>query len=587
MIKSANNIPVDKLLGLNNNSNELVYKIPPYQREYSWKKEQWENLFDDILDNEQGYFLGSIICIDQNIQLDVIDGQQRLTTVSILLNAILNIINIKINNETISLNNKKYRKPYDNLEDKIYIEEDEKSRLVLSIQNNNNDDYEYILFINNFLANKEKPAHFGKRRISKAFEYFKYRLLEVDEEGNLLFSIEDIFTFYKKVISSLVVKIEVNDIASAFTLFESINNRGVPLTPIDLIKNSIIGQMEYQGYNANSINNDWQTIVNNIEAYDAQVRFMRHYYNAFHNNPKIKLQSYSKATKSNIIHIFSEHIKKDVNFIFYDLIKKSNIYTIFVNPQNIKDIEFLPYKEKLTDLTRLKVAPAYSLLLYIFDKGINEDTIKILDFIENWFLRRHLTDFPGTSKLDQIFLDLINILDNTDENSYEKIKEFLTNEKRYKSDAEFKQFLKNSDLYIVNPNATRCLLTKLESSKRTKENKVNFWEETHKNKLIWSIEHILPQNPSITSDWNNIVSKEQKDKYLHRLGNLTLTCYNSSLSNKSFKEKVFIKDNMGNDIGLKSNNIYINSTLKDIDIFNIDIIERRSDFLIEELFRII
>ncbi|MCK5295233.1 MAG: DUF1524 domain-containing protein, partial [Arcobacteraceae bacterium] len=434
-----------------------------------------------------------------------------------------------------------------------------------------------------FLPNKEKPSHFGKRRVNKAFEYFNNRLLELDENGNSIYSIDDVFEFYKKVVSAIIVKIEVNDIASAFTLFESINNRGVPLTPIDLIKNSIIGEMDKLGYDSNTTNKDWQNIVNNIEDYDAQVRFMRHYYNAFHNDIKIKLPSYSKATKSNIIHIFSAHIKKDVNYIFYDLIRKSNIYTVFVDPKNIIESRLLPFRDKLIDLTRLKIAPAYSLLLYLFDKGITSDTLKILNLIENWFTRRHLTDFPGTSKLDQIFLDIINILANNEQNDYETIKEFLTNEKRYKSDKEFERFLSNSELYAINPNATRCLLIKLESSKRSREIKVDFWEESHRNKLVWSIEHILPQKPDDKSDWNRLFSKNEQEQYIHRLGNLTLTCYNSNLSNKSFEEKSSIQDNTGKDIGLKSKNIYINLYLISKQIWDKKSIDERSLILAKKL----
>ena len=415
MIEKANNIPVEKLLGKDDNNKELIYKIPPYQREYSWGKDQWENLFNDINDNEVGYFLGSIICIENEKNLDVIDGQQRLTTLSVLLNSLLYVITSynKQNPDQKILDlgeNEEYATMWSSLKKYLYSK-DIGVRLTLSIQNQNNYDYEYLLSLNKLLSERDEPKNLGNRRIKKAYEYFKYRLLELDDNQNVLFSIENLFDFLKKVTSAMVVKIDVKDIASAFTLFESINNRGMPLTPIDLIKNSIIGKINQD---PEMTNNEWQKIVKNIESYDDQVRFLRHYYHGFQYDPKIKVAPYVKATKSNIMSIYAAQIKKDVNFIFRELIAKSNIYTVFVQPDKIEDTnQFVSYKNILIDLKRLGIAPAYSLLLHLFVKHPNEDFIELLNFLENWFIRRHLTDYPATNKLDQIFLDLINQISET------------------------------------------------------------------------------------------------------------------------------------------------------------------------------
>lgn len=583
MIKSAHNISIEKILGKNDNNKELYYHIPPYQREYSWGKDNWEKLFDDIIENECGYFLGSIICIENDQQSDVIDGQQRLTTISILLNALYSVItkyNRNYSEDKILdfVENESNVLAYGTLKKMLYLN---KAKLTLSIQNQNNDDYEYILYSNNILQSKEKTSNFGNRRISKAFEYFKGRLLEMDKEDCLVFQVEDLFAYLNKVVSALMVKIEVDDISSAFTLFESINNRGMPLTPIDLIKNSIIGKI---GDNPEDTNSQWQTIVKNIESYDEQIRFLRHYYHAFQGNSKVKRPSFTKATKSNIIKIYSEHIKLDVNFIFNELIDKSKIYTIFVHPHNIEnDNGFYKYQEKLIDLKRLGIAPSYSLLLYLFST-LEDDFSVLLNFLENWFIRRHLTDYPATNKLDQIFLDLISEIYNKDY-SFENIKKFMTTKERYSSDEKFKELLLNGDIYTLNTGATRCLLTKLEKSKRTRENTVDFWAVTEKNKLIWSIEHILPQNPDTTSDWKTIFNEDELKNMVHKLGNLTLTCYNSNLSNQSYSKKISVRDKSNKDIGLKSGNVQINKFLQDMneDIWNKDAIINRGSQLAKEI----
>ena len=137
MIKSAHNISVEKILGKNDNNKELYYQIPPYQREYSWGKDNWERLFDDILENEYGYFLGSIICINNNENSDVIDGQQRLTTISILLNALYSVItecNKNYSEDKILdfVENESNVLAYGTLKKKLFSE---KSKLILSIQN--------------------------------------------------------------------------------------------------------------------------------------------------------------------------------------------------------------------------------------------------------------------------------------------------------------------------------------------------------------------------------------------------------------------------------------------------------------------
>lgn len=568
MIENAKNTPIEKLLGKDDNSNELIYKIPPYQREYSWTKEQWENLFDDIEDNNKGYFLGSIICIheskDSSTFLSVIDGQQRLTTVSILLASLLNVINEYDNNHPTQdiinpRTNKTNGQMYYGLQDMLVIEHN--MRLTLSIQNQNTDDYTYLLSINELTKGYEQPKNFGNRRISKAYEYFKNRLLEVDENENHVYSIEKIFEFLKKVSSAMIVKIDVQDIASAFTLFESINNRGMPLTPIDLIKNSIIGKIDK---NPEETNQQWQTIVKNIESYEDQVRYLRHYYHAFQNKPEVKNSKFTKATKSNIIKIYSEHIKKNVNFIFTELIEKSKIYTLFVHPENIEEnSRFFKYKNKLINLQRLGVAPSYALLLHLFSVNEDEDYTRLLNFLENWFIRRHLTDYPATNKLDQIFLDLISEMEKRDYN-LEFIRSFMMVKERYTSDSVFEELLKNGDLYTINVGATRCLLTKLEKSKRTRENEVDFWALSDNKKLIWSIEHILPQNPDKDSNWNDFFNDDERKNYVHKLGNLTLTCYNSTLSNKSFDKKITVQDKEGKDIGLQSGNVLLNEYLKNM-----------------------
>lgn len=594
MIKEAMDISIETLLTKDDKGNKFFYRIPPYQREYSWGEEQWENLYNDILENEEGYFLGSMICInDENKNyFEVIDGQQRLTTISILLNSILTTIyNYNKNNPNEKIldlaKNKSNTMIFLKIEEMLYKNTDiNEPRLTLSIQKNNNKDYKYLL--SNTDNPYQLPEEFGNGRISKAYEYFNERLLNDDNK----IDIRVIFSFFNKLASAIIVKIDVGDVQSAFSLFENINNRGMQLTPIDLIKNYFISKIKEENpndVNENDVNERWQEIVTNIESYDDQISFLRHFYHAFQNDKDIKIENFTKATKTNILEIYNQLINKNPSFILEELIEKSKIYTKFIYWYYEDDgNEFSEYKDKLYDLTYLGVVSSYAYLLYIFSDFKNEKFSDLLDFLENWFLRRHLTNYPSTNKLDQIFLDLIN---ETNKNGYsfESVKSFLMQKDRYKSDDEFREFLNNANLYNENANALKCLLVKLEKSKRKKKNKIDFWEEKN-GKLIWSIEHILPQKPKKNSKWCEWFNKEDMKENLHRIGNLTLTCHNSVLSNKEFNEKLSIeKKGIKVDIGLKSGNIKINDYIKDKqnEIWDKNDIESRGKWLVDDIMKLI
>lgn len=167
----------------------------------------------------------------------------------------------------------------------------------------------------------------NRLRIFKAYNYFEEKLND--------YTIDELFNLLDKINGALVVRIEVKSDQDAFILFESINNRGMPLSPIDLIKNKIFAQLAKNKIGDIEQNNkEWQKVLDSIDDFNDQVRFLRHYYHAFQNDEKIGIKGYTKATKSNIIKIlFRAYRKKDVKFIFDELIEKAKIYNQFVHPE--------------------------------------------------------------------------------------------------------------------------------------------------------------------------------------------------------------------------------------------------------------
>ncbi len=600
MINSANARNISELL---NPEKDLIYFIPKYQREYIWGKHNWELLFDDILNNEKEHFLGSIICINSKDdaleadKLELIDGQQRMTTLSILLSALyLHLFTIIKNSELDEEEEDELKAELRNLKYKIVLKSDKKTlRLQPSLSGNNSIDYEYIISKElGFFNTVSSVANAGNRRLYKAFRYFQNRLNETREEGEMeveIFDLHETLRLLKKINSAIIVKIEVNSLSDAFTLFETLNNRGVPLSPIDLIKNSFLNELEK--INQNSIDdnyNKWLNLINNLsEDYSIQERFLRHFYNAYKNEESVNVKGRTKALRSNLIEIYDTLIKRNAVNFFDRLYKSSEYYNQLINPQN--EANSKEVKDGLIDLINIGAAPSYALLLYVFEKFKiqNKEKVELISFLVKYFVRRNITDTPPTRDLDNIFIDIISKLHIKDEYDFAIIKETL--KEKMASTELFKEKL-SGKIYDENSGATRFILCKLEEINKTKETFVNFWARDEKGKFIWTIEHIFPQGENIPKDWIDMIAngdkkkaKEIQDKYVHTIGNLTLTGYNSKLSNFSFEKKRDRLNKENVNVGYK-NGLFLNEDLKNEDEWTEDKIIKRGEKLKEKIIKL-
>ena len=600
-----------------------IYKIPKYQRAYTWGQKDWDLLFDDLLDNEKGYFLGSMICVRSTEArlfgldvLELIDGQQRVTSLSLLILAIfkkleqykqyldedeqLNVSTIKM--ELSQKNENGINEP----------------RIRLQIQNNNQEDYNALLTEQGIISGYQKIPNAGNRKIYKAFYRFNQLIDEYLQDFNDEQTIaKSLYNLYEKVDGAQVVMIEVDSYSDAFMLFESLNFRGEKLTAIDLIKNSLLAEAEKHGKPEESqvdetdkCYNEWQEIQRRLgDEYSPQERFFRQYYNAFRdelNQPFQKPDGPTyplayKATKSTLMNIYERLIKHDYKTILNAIKEASEKYEIITN----RDQESISpaYSKELINLERIQGAPAYLLLLFLELNRVKlqlseENLTDITHNLMLFFVRRNITDFPNTRNLDAIFMKLIQQIKDMDiagDDIVRKIHNYLISESS--SDQTFEKKLRGP-LYYQNDAATRFILCYIEETYQTKEIYSNLWKKDNSNKYVWTIEHIFPEGERIPDCWVRMINGKSetepitefdrinadalREKYTHTLGNLTITGYNQNLSNMSFEKKKNRKNNEGNEIGYK-NGLYLNKDLVNEKEWTIDKIKTRTDNLVSEM----
>lgn len=609
MIKTVEQTTIADVFSI---TSDKVYKIPKYQREYTWGIKEWDALFNDVTENEIGYFLGSYICVNsaslKGTVLEVIDGQQRFSTITLLLAALYEKLSkyqseMDIEDVTELAN---LRNELANKEQKFTPSggkvTDYHQRLFLQKQNQNDEDYTYILSENGIITGKnKKPLNFGNRRIAKAYRHFSKliddELCEIKADNPNITDVGALFSIVKKFEAAVLVGIEVDTNKDAYMLFESLNHRGVPLSALDLIKNSLIAQAENSA-DADNAYEQWKQILKAVgqDDYSVQERFFRQFYNAFRDELNAPYKSADKkyylgylATRTTLIDIYEKMIKSDYCSLLESLSEKANKYSIIVN--NTED-EYV-YTTSLQNLARISGAPSYLLLMYLLTNQeslslLDENIKSIVDTLIVFFVRRNLTDVPNTRKLTQLFIDIIaKIKSESGTKVVNSIKDML---KAVSTTEEAFEEKLRGPIYDENPEATRFVLCSIESQHQTKEIYSDLWSRDSSNKYIWTIEHIFPEGENIPTCWVDMITGGDKEKakkcrieYVHTLGNLTITGYNQNLSNMSFEQKKDRKSkDKSKDIGYR-NGLFLNEDIVSEDTWTIAKIKARTDKIVKTL----
>lgn len=230
-------------------SRDYKFVVPEYQRQYSWQEDQWEEFWSDLqkISNQDTHFLGSIVVveeqkgIDEKNELKIVDGQQRLTTISILM--------CSIRNEHRKNGNKSAVQGINN--DFLFLMDNDYTNKSQKLSLNSLDDEQYRRLVNN------ESMRENESRLRRAAEYFAEKL-----SG---FSDDDLSDLRKKLAQRMtLVTIQCDNQESAFRLFETLNDRGLELSATDLMKNYLYQKASRECLGYESIQNDWESIIDNI-----------------------------------------------------------------------------------------------------------------------------------------------------------------------------------------------------------------------------------------------------------------------------------------------------------------------------------
>lgn len=619
----AHDMPFTKLINVDQGAREHFH-VPKYQREYTWKKWHWEQLLNDIEDNDPGYFMGSIICVNDaqtiatgdEIIFEVVDGQQRLTTLSLLLAAIHSKLTAALSeyaptdaedkDEVMSsltniraklIKRKKDGKLGENgafkVGKNIYF-----LRVQPSIQNHNLADYLYLLSEVGLIESQYKPPYAGNRLLSRAYAYFQEKI-PPDVPGLL--------KLMGKINQLMFVQITVGSQADAFTLFESLNNRGVPLSAMDIIKNKMLAQMERKhSADIDESFERWQGIIEVIPDPNDQERFLRQFYNTFKHRKEIKVEKVTRATRSLIIRIYETLINRDASRLFEELTKSATTYGKLLRSE-------FSSKQVAVGLTELKFigsTPAYLILLYLFSldsQNLEDEKFlgKVVNLMARYFIRRNVTDKPPTRQIDQALIDVVEScasrIKSGKKLDFQWFVDELMKHARPASLDDFKKSL-GGNIYDNNTWMARYVLIQLDQLHHSREYKPDLWARDDKGRFVWTIEHILPQAEKLPDHWVKMIAEgdrkraaDLQDEWVHRLGNLTMSGYNSDLATAPFekkqklsKDRIFLgqKINIGYQNGLVLNSLVFKTKVGKYSLANAphwdaEMIEARTKLLVD------
>lgn len=548
-------------------ANKTQFVIPVYQRNYDWSTGQCKVLLDDILEagknkKMNAHFIGSLVYVHDDVytearikELTVIDGQQRITSLTLIYLVLIRLAkelkNEKLENEITEtfLINK-------------FVQEEEK----LKLRPTDNNDYALKYLIRN---DKDEEYNTFSKLIDN-FNYFKGRITKEN---------------YKVVLTGLskLMFVEISLDRSKDDpqrIFESINSTGLELSQADLIRNYILMGLNHRDQDK-IYKNYWEVIERSAKDETLNISrvsdYIRDYLTLENKNIPNKGKVYSEF-KSKYPFSSLDNLENILSGL-KSLVKH---YNKLINPKNETDKEI---RTQLEHINRLEISVAYPFLMKVYDdysKSVIDKyiIISILNLVQSYTWRRFIVGLP-TNALNKIFMSLYDKIEKADYLlSIQKSLLLRSGVQRYPRNKEIINALKEKDLYNIKSKSRTYLLERLENFENNEPVLIDGNEDI-------TIEHIFPQNPD--SKWKTELGSDDynfiKENYLNNIGNLTLSGNNGKLSNKPFKEKRDMNFD-GKEQGYKFSRLWLNRYLKELEKWDRTTLEKRLELIADRFLKI-
>ncbi len=494
--------------------------IPVYQRNYDWKKENCKQLFDDLVsvikEGKDTHFFGSIVSYAHSRdEVVLIDGQQRITTVSLILIAILNALKkgvLSTDDNTLSLR----------IED-FLVDKYDKTERKVRLKPFRDDCKAFDLLIYG-----EEKNYIPESKVTINYRYFYDRIVNLRE-----LTVDELFQAVK-CLEIIDIELEPQHGDNPQLIFESLNSTGLDLSESDKIRNFVLMNLEpavQESYYDKYWNKIEKCSRNELDG------FVRNY---------LTIKQGVIPTLKGIYPAFKSYTKsKDgIEGVLQDMLIYAEAFKS-ITDYNVGDEGANEVAQRL-DLLDMTVAYPFlmAFLAYAKETGMGGDEVyKVFSCVETFIFRRLMCDLP-TNALNKIFATLhSSVLKNKqDSDTYSSVMIYLLESRKLSSafpkDEEFINGFTTKNIYSMRAKNKEYIFERLENGSSKEKNDV----VGNIEKGILTIEHIMPQTLSpvwrqaLGDDWEAI-----QERWLHTISNLTLSAYNSSYSNKPFSEKKTMK----------------------------------------------
>lgn len=501
--------------------NGKSYRVPPYQRDYSWTEEQWEDLWNDLLElmsnRDSRHYLGALV-VEGRSDRDflIIDGQQRLATLSLFSLAIIGRL---LSMATSGLDPDDNRERSRELRNRFVGERDpaslvESSRLHLN-ETDNVFYQDYLIQLRNPLNPRGLPK--SNRLLMDCYRYFVKRLEELvtlEKDGAKVASLLS-ETVARQL---LFILITVDDEVNAYTVFETLNARGLELTTTDLLKNYLFSRITV-GADLEALQRRWRALVGTV----GQSRFPEFLrYHLLCRLPKIRRQRLFKLVRDDT------QTAQDVFNLLDALESRGELFSAVSDQNHGYWMELPSAKPHIAELNLFGVRQPMPLLFATWEVFRPDDFVRVLKLVSIISFRYSIVSGLNPNLLEPVYHGAAKaVLDGeaaTPAAVYQRLKPIYVDDQKMRQDFAILEFDTRRRKRLV-----KYILARIEeySSSRSCDPSTD----------PGSIEHVLPENPS--DNWTEFFMQDRWDNFVYRLGNLTLleASVNREIANESFSVK--------------------------------------------------